>query len=174
MNANAARNGQYLSEGLSSIQGVEPPYVPSDRTTNYHKYRVRLFPERLGLEIEATDFRDKILAALKAEGVSVALWQLFPLPANPLFQHKVGFGKGYPFQFVPEVDYDSNQYSETWKLCDGSLVVCSEEYPIYPQKLELMKHYVAAFEKVFADIDEVLKIETEKKPEMTAGRAELV
>ena len=32
-NANAQRNGQYLSRELSKISGLLPPYVPDDRTT---------------------------------------------------------------------------------------------------------------------------------------------
>lgn len=177
MNANAVRNGQYLTEGLRSIEGIEPPYIPPDRTTNYHKYRIRLYPERLGLDVEATAFRDKVLAALKAEGVSAALWQTFPLPAHPLFLEKVGYGKGCPFScpfYGREIIYDPAEYPETWKLCNGSIVVCEEEYPIYPQRLELMKDYVAAFEKVFSNIDEVLKIELPDTKAMTAGRAEIL
>ncbi|GAG39788.1 unnamed protein product, partial [marine sediment metagenome] len=177
MNANAARNGQYLTEGLLSIKGVEPPYIPPDRTTNYHKYRVRLSPEMLGLEMDAVPFRDKVMAALKAEGVSVALWQLFPLPANPLFVEKVGYGKGCPFScpfYGQEIEYDADEYPETWRLCKDSFVVCEEQYPIYPQQLELMKYYVAAFEKVFSKIDDVLRIELSPAMGMTSGRAEIL
>jgi dTDP-4-amino-4,6-dideoxygalactose transaminase len=177
MNTNAVCNGQYLSEGLRNIRGLEPPYIPADRTTNYHKYRVRLDPRQVGLEVAATEFRDKVVAALKAEGVSAALWQTFPLPANPLFEVKEGYGKGCPFScpfYAKQVVYDPDEYPETRKLCDGSFVVCEEQYPIYPQKLELMKYYVAAFEKVFAHLDEVLKIQLAPKKEATLGRAELL
>lgn len=176
-NANARRNGQYLTEGLQTIKGVEPPYIPPDRTTNYHKYRVRLKREELGLEVEPTEFRDKVVAALKAEGVSVALWQTIPLPGHPLFQEKVGYGKGCPWSCPfggREIEYRSEDYPETIKLLDNSLVVAEESYPLYPQKLELMKHYVEAFEKVFTNIDEVLEIELAPPKKVTVGRAELL
>jgi hypothetical protein len=39
---------------------------------------------------------------------------------------------------------------------DTSIVVNTEPYPIYLQDMELMEHYVAAFRKVFDNLDEVL------------------
>ncbi len=48
--ANAQRNGQYLTEVLNTIDGVTPPYIPPDRTTNYHKFRVILDPGRWALK----------------------------------------------------------------------------------------------------------------------------
>ncbi|MGQ9626829.1 MAG: DegT/DnrJ/EryC1/StrS family aminotransferase [Anaerolineae bacterium] len=176
-NETARRNGQYLAEGLRAIRGVEPPYIPSDRTTNYHKYRVRLKPEELGLEIKPTEFRDKVMAALKAEGVSVALWQTFPLPANPLFQEMLGYGKGCPWScpfYGKKIEYRTEDYPETVKLLDSSIVVAEESYPLYCQTEELMKYYVAAFEKVFSNIDEVLAIELAPREKVTIGRAELL
>ncbi len=176
-NETARRNGQYLTEGLNDLRGLEPPYIPPDRTTNYHKYRVRLKPEELGLEIEPTEFRDKVVAALKAEGVSVALWQTFPLPANPLFQEKAGYGRGCPFTcpfYGQDIEYRAADYPETIRLLDNSLVVAEESYPLYCQKEELMKYYLAAFEKVFANIDEVLAVELAAREEVTIGRAELL
>jgi hypothetical protein len=109
--------------------------------------------------------------------VSVALWQTFPLPANPIFTEKNGYGKGCPFTcpyYGREIEYDRADYPETQKLCDSSFVVCSEQHPIYAQELDLMKHYVEAFEKVFANIDEILKIEVESEGEATSGRAEVL
>jgi hypothetical protein len=39
---------------------------------------------------------------------------------------------------------------------DESIVVNSEPYPIFLQDLELMECYVAAFRKVFDNLDEVM------------------
>ncbi len=175
--ANAQRNGQYLTEALSAIEGVIPPYIPPDRTTNYHKFRVRLDPKLLGVEGDPKLFRDQVMAALKAEGVSVALWQTFPLPANPLFQIGEGYGKKCPFacpHYGKEAKYDADEYPATWDLLNNSFVVCEETYPIYPQPLELMKYYGEAFQKVFANLDEVRKIEIKPTAEVATGRVEKV
>jgi dTDP-4-amino-4,6-dideoxygalactose transaminase len=159
-NANAQRNGQYLSKDLAEIKGLIVPYVPEDRTTIYHKYRVRLNPSELGIDMEASKFRDVIMAALKAEGVDVVLWQKIPVPGQTLFQLKEGYGKGCPWScsyYNKEIKYDIKDYPETVKFINDSFVVCSEPYPIYPQKLELIKYYAEAFHEVFENIGQVIE-----------------
>lgn len=158
-NANAQRNGNYLTRELSKIKGVKPPVTPEGRTHVYHKYRIRLVPEELGLDIEPVKFRDAVQKALQAEGVDAVLWQTMPVPAQPLFQLKEGYGKGCPFRcpfYGKEIEYRTEDYPETVKLIESSLVICSEPYPIFPQKMELMELYVEAFHKVFDDIDQLL------------------
>jgi len=159
-NANSQRNGEYLSKHLAEIKGIIPPYIPEDRTTIYHKYRVRLNPSELGLNIEVSKFRDLVMKALEAEGVDVVLWQTVPIPGQTLFQLKEGYGKGCPWScpyYNKEIKYDPSDYPETVKLLNDSFVVCSEPYPIYAQKLELIKYYAEAFHKVFDNIEEVVE-----------------
>ena len=55
------------------IKGLLPPITPPDRTHIYHKYRVRLDPKALGINIEPKSFRDKVMNALIAEGVDIVL-----------------------------------------------------------------------------------------------------
>lgn len=164
-NANSRRNAERLTSALQGIKGIEPPYVPPDRTHIYHKYRIRLHPEALGLKIELTEFRDKVLLALNAEGVPAVLWQTFPLPANPLFQRKEGYGKGFPWTFpgARPIQYRVEEYPETIKLLNGSIVLGSERYPLYPQSSELMDYWIEAIHKVFRNVDEV--VETVNLPE---------
>jgi len=159
-NAIAQRNGEYLSRQLRGIKGVTPPYVSQDRTTIYHKYRVRLNPSELGANVSGIKFRDAVMEALQAEGVDTVLWQTAPIPGQPLFQLKQGYGKGCPWNcthYKGKVSYDVNDYPETVELLENSLVICSEPHPIYVQPLELMKYYVEAFHKVFGNIDKVLQ-----------------
>jgi dTDP-4-amino-4,6-dideoxygalactose transaminase len=158
-NAKAQRNAEYLSKNLAEIKGVIPPFVPPDRTHVYHMYRIRLDPAKLGFDIEACLFRDSVMKALQAEGVDVALWQTVPIPGQPLFGLKQGYGKGCPWScnhYATEIKYDPKDYPETVRLLENSLVVSSWPYPLYPQSLELMKYYVEAFHKVFDNIDEVV------------------
>ena len=42
------------------------------------------------------------------------------------------------------------------KLLEDSLVVGSHTFPLFPQPLELMKKYVEAFRRVFANLDQVV------------------
>jgi dTDP-4-amino-4,6-dideoxygalactose transaminase len=175
-NANSRKNGDHLSRELSGIQGLEPPTVPEGCVTNYYKYRLRLKPEELGVKIRPEEFRDKLLLALRGEGVDVAIWQTFPLAGNPLFQLKEGYGSGCPWScsfYGRDIRYRVEDYPETVHLLNSSLIVGTEEYPLFPQKIELMECYVQAFRKVFEHLDEVLVIDTAKyRRAEDSGRAE--
>ncbi|MFQ5854112.1 MAG: DegT/DnrJ/EryC1/StrS family aminotransferase [Anaerolineae bacterium] len=159
-NGIAQRNGQYLSQELGKIKGLIPPCVPPDRTTIYHKYRIRFDPDALGLAIPAVEFRDRLLAALEAEGVAATLWHVTPLPSFPIFQKLgEGYGKGCPWNcplYDREIKYNPEDYPEAIRLLETSLIVNDEPHPIYIQDLELMEYYVDAFFKVFNDLDELL------------------
>ena len=159
INENARRNAAILEGALEEIEGVEPPFCPPDRTHIYHKYRVQLRPEALGIKEAHTVFRDKVLLALQAEGVPAVLWQTFPLPANPLFQKKEGFGKGFPWSFpgARDIRYDPSEYPETVRLLNSSIVIGSERYPLFAQTAEVVETWGEAIRKVFRNLDEVLE-----------------
>lgn len=162
-NGISRRNGDYLTKELSKIKSLIPPATPSDRTHIYHKYRVVLDQKAMGINMEPVKFRDSVMKALIAEGVDIVLWQLFPLPENPLFQNLQGYGKGCPWlcQHSRKADwkaeYSPDAYPETKKLVENSVVVCSETYPPYCQDIKLMEHYVEGFRKVFENIGEVVE-----------------
>ena len=159
-NAIAQRNGEYLSQELGKIEGLLPPHVPGDRTTVYHKYRLRFDPDGLGLKMPAVKFRDKLLDALDAEGVAVGLWHYTPMPSFPIFQNlDIGYSNGYPWRslyYDKEITYNPEDYPEAIRLLETSLVVNDEQYSIFIQDMELMECYVAAFHKVFDNLDELL------------------
>jgi dTDP-4-amino-4,6-dideoxygalactose transaminase len=158
-NAIAQRNGQFLSAELGKIAGLIPPYIPDDRTTIYHKYRLRFDPQALGLTIPAVDFRNRLIDALEAEGVEATLWHVTPLPSFPVFQRlNEGYVQGTPWLpqvEPPQVKYIPEEYPEAQRQMDESIVVNSEPYPIFLQDQELMECYVAAFRKVFDNLDEL-------------------
>ncbi len=165
INENAQRNAAILNDILKKIDGIEPPFCPPDRTHIYHKYRVRLRFDKLGVREKDTVARDKILLALQAEGVPAVLWQTFPLPANPLFQKKEGFGKGFPWSFpgARAIEYDPLEFPETIKLLNSSIVIGSEKYPVFAQSAETVELWGYAIEKVLHNLDEVM--ETVEVPE---------
>jgi dTDP-4-amino-4,6-dideoxygalactose transaminase len=159
-NSIAQRNGQYLTRELGQITGLIPPYVPPDRTTVYHKYRIRFDPDVLGLSGSAVEFRNKLLEALEAEGVAISLWHVTPLASFPVFRKlDEGYGRGCPWKcpfYGRSIQYNPEDYPEAIRLLDTSLVVNDEPHPVYLQDLGLMEYYVAAFRKVFENLDELL------------------
>ena len=158
-NAIGQRNGEYLTRELSKIPGLLPPYVPPDRTSVYHKYRVRFDPDRLGLTLPVTEFRNRLVDALEAEGVEATLWHVTPMTSFPIFQRlEEGYGKGCPWScpyYGKEIAYHPEEYPEAIRLVDTSLVINTEPYPIYLQDLDLMECYVTAIRKVFDHLDEL-------------------
>ncbi len=175
-NENSRKNGEYLSRELAKIKGLEPPYIPEHSVSNFYKYRLRLKPQALGLDTTPEAFRNKLLIALREEGVDVAIWQTTPLASNPLFQIKDGYGLGCPWScpfYKGEVVYRAEDYPVTTELLRNSIILGSEEYPLFPQPMELMEQYVEAFRKVFDHIEEVLEIDVDRfQHSGMTGRAE--
>ncbi len=156
--ANTRKNAAYLTEQLGKIRGIIPPYVPPDCTSSYYQYRIRLDPRAAGASLPPKEFRSKVLAALKAEGMEVSLWQTVPVPGQTLFQERTGYGLSCPWKcpLGEEVKYDLTEYPETVRLLGDSLVIGSHSYPLFPQPMELMRSYVEAFHRVFTNLDQIL------------------
>jgi perosamine synthetase len=128
--ARSQRNAARLSERLGRLPGVEPPAVPPDRTHVFHKYRVRLHPERAGIRLSPSALRVRALEALRAEGVEAVLWQTAPLPSHPLFAS-------------PE------RYPNAAAALDASLVIGSQSYPLFAQPPEVVDAWADGFERVW-------------------------
>jgi len=158
-NAIGQRNGAYLTQELGRIPGVIPPYVPPDRTSIYHKYRIRFDPKALGVRGPVPEFRNLLMDALQAEGVECTVWHVTPMTSFPIFQRlDEGYGKGCPWScpyYGQEIRYDPADYPEALRLMDESLVINTEPYPIFLQDLELMQHYAAAIRKVLEHGEEI-------------------
>lgn len=151
-NAQARMNGELLTRRLRGLPGVEPPFVPADCEPIYHKYRIRLKEEDLDFPLKGAAFRDLVRAALLAEGVDAVTWLEAPLPAHPIFQRRDGYGSGYPWSIAHrDYRYRVEEYPETQRLVDSSLVICSELHPIYCQPRRLVEQYAEAITKVFSD-----------------------
>src|SRR5579872_5457023 len=158
-NGNAKRNAEYLTGRLASIDLVTAPSVPADRTSVYHKYRVRLHPERLEAGLDPKRFRNAVMQSLRQEGVETVLWQVSPVPSQVLFQQQVGYGKGCPWSCQKsEVQYRNEDYPETVRLLENSVVIGSQSAPLAGQDIELMHCYAEAFEKVLADRDTLIRL----------------
>ncbi len=148
-------NAQYLSRELGAIPGVIPPYCPPDRTHVYFMYNVRFDPKAAGVQCEPRGFRVAVEKSLYKEGVLAGQWQTLPVPAQDLFQSKLGYGgTGYPWTINEargvKYNYDPARFPEAQKLCDTYTIV----HGIHaPNGKKLLDKIVAAFRKVFADLD---------------------
>jgi hypothetical protein len=120
---------------------------------------VRLDPEQAGVDVPRPVLRDTIMQALRAEGVEVVTWQTEPLPAQPLFRAREGFGAGWPWSVDRETDfdaaYDPSAFPATRRLLDGSLVLFSQSYPLIAQDREMVLRYAETFARVWKHREEL-------------------
>jgi hypothetical protein len=107
--------------------------------------------------MDAKEFREKVSAALNAEGVQVSQWWNIAIPDMVLFQNKDGYGKGCPWDCPNtrrEISYEDLELPETRRWLKEYALV---RHLHAPNDLTVMEAYVAAFEKVFANLDAVLE-----------------
>lgn len=139
-NRTARRNARALSALLADLPGLHAPVVPDDRSSAFYRYRIQVEPEELGWEGSPLELRDRLLWALQSEGVAASLWQLRPLPEQPVFRG-----------LHPE----PGAYPVTSRLLESSFVIGTAEHHLAAQPAELMDRYAEAFEKVVSSLDTV-------------------
>jgi len=155
------KNCDYLNTELAKIKGVRPPEEPEGDVHTWHLYKVRLYPEQLGItDIHVKRFRWAVHKALIEEGVDMFEWHNMPVPAQSIFMQKNAYGKGEPWtgahasQQARDMIYDPFDYPVTVDMFDRSFCI----NPVYPPNdLKLMEYIVEAFHKVFDNLDEILE-----------------
>lgn len=167
-NATAQRNAELLSAGLAELPGVIPPAVPEGREHVWYIYRVRLDPQALGWDGHATELRDRVMAALVAEGVPATIWQHDPLPAFSAFRRADGTVRPWvegaePAELTP---WDPDAFPNAVGICRETFVVGSGATPLAAQSEDAIRAYVEAFRKVIAEIETVKTMDFEL-PEQT-------
>jgi len=147
-------NAEYLTKELSKIPGVIPPYCPPGSKHVYFMYNVRFEPAAAGIDADPATFRIAVEKALYKEGMLVGQWQTMPVPAQDLFQSKLGYGSsGYPWSVNEakgiKYNYDVSQFPVASELCDTYTVL----HGIHaPNGRDLMDKFITAFHKVFANL----------------------
>jgi perosamine synthetase len=146
--ATRQRAGDRLSMGLQGLSGLRTPVVQPGCTHVYYVYPMVLDARALGVS------RDKIQAALNAEGVPVSN-RYQNLHLLPMFQRKIAYGsKGFPWTSdicKRDVDYSKGICPVAEELNDSSYLgfgICA--YDLGEQEVDLI---VQAFEKVWANLD---------------------
>ena len=154
-------NGKHLSGRLDGIAGVNPPLHPRDGANTYYLYSVAVDPVALDLDVEAGKLRNAAMKALSAENVDMFCWMKVPVPAQPVFRNRLGYGNGSPWNCPGgDVSYDLDQYPNTFAALDNSFIV---RRIVPPNDTELMDRYADAFEKVFGQIERVLDLYDESE-----------
>ncbi|RKU17094.1 DegT/DnrJ/EryC1/StrS family aminotransferase [Candidatus Poribacteria bacterium] len=155
-NALRIRNCNFLTEHLSKIKGIETPYVPPQCESVFYNYVVGVKPDELGLSVSPRVFREKIQEALAAEGLHVGQWQRRPVPAQEIFQARIGYGRGCPWTcgHAQPVEYRTEDYPNATAFIDSHFYLFDVNPP---NDLDLMKLYVEAFEKVMDNPDQLVE-----------------
>ena len=155
-NALRVRNCDYLTEHLNEIDGIETPVVPAGREPVYYNYVIGFDPGALGLDVSAQTLREKVQAALRAEGVPTGQWQRLPVPSQEIFQNRIGYGKGCPWHCNQStVEYRTEDYPKAVEFINSHCYLFDVNPP---NDLELMRLYVAALRKVMGQVDAVLAV----------------
>lgn len=153
------QNANWLTKELAKIPGVIPPYCPPECKHVYFMYNVRFDNKSAGVDCEPRRFRIAVEKALYKEGMLVGQWQTMPVPAQDLFQSKLGYGGShYPWALNEakgiHYDYRVDQFPVAQQLCDTYTIV----HGIHaPNGIGLMTKFAEAFHKVFENLDQVMR-----------------
>ncbi len=143
--ARAQGSAARLGARLSKLPGISPPYVPSDRTSVFHKYRVSFDRAAAGLEeFSPLRIRKALLSAMKAHGFEVTLWEQRPQTAQSVFAKDTSaVGR------IRE-NYDA-QFESVQNLLDSSFILFTQSCPLIAQSEALVDRYADAFETLWAE-----------------------
>ncbi|HEX2051146.1 MAG TPA: DegT/DnrJ/EryC1/StrS family aminotransferase [Actinomycetota bacterium] len=137
---------------VRELPGLECPSAPPDRTHVWHILRFRCEPERAGIDVSPRAFRDALRRALAAEGVPASTYQRVPLPDQPVFRARVGFGRGYPWTLAPERGPDG-EFPNATRALQQSFTI--QKFHLNPHAGATLQRFADAFEKVFDNLDVV-------------------
>lgn len=161
------RNCEYLTEKLSEIPGITPPYVRPGYKHVYHYYNCLWDPQRHGVS------RDKFCQALNAEGVyavayvndanyrfapeSKPIQAGGPIHLRTMFQERNLYGRGCPF-LCPHVQnppvYRKGDLPVSEEMAEREFALCQAHLspPCDERDMQLI---VDAIQKVMDHIDEL-------------------
>ena len=144
-------NANQLTEHLSNLKGLQLPLV---REGNLHSYYI--YPLVLDLEILKTS-REKIINALKSEGVDGLMSGYVNVHLLPTFQKKIAYGsQGFPWTYEKsrkDINYDKGICPIAEKLHSESFLgieICD-----FDLSIEDIEKIGYAFSKVWNNLNEL-------------------
>jgi dTDP-4-amino-4,6-dideoxygalactose transaminase len=153
--AKQRENAAVLARELEGTPNLILPTASPDCEHNWYNYTLRFDMDALGHAHDASAFRDKLVNALKAEGLETGVWQSFILPAMTVFQNKDGYGHGCPWScpHAQTVDYSPDRFPMAIKHCD---IHTGMTTPLRaPNGPEVAKLAAKAIKKVMSNLDQV-------------------
>ncbi|MCK4783915.1 MAG: DegT/DnrJ/EryC1/StrS family aminotransferase [Desulfobacteraceae bacterium] len=166
MNGQRLDNARKLNRELSPIPGVTVTRETDDRQGVYWFYPIWLDPGEAGLDVEPACMRRAVERALWAEGLRAGPWQTVPVPSQTLFREQVGYGKGCPWtcsHYTGDVRYAEERYPEAERFIDHVMWLATGYAP--PNTEKEMDIIIAAFHKVFNQLDEVVDYHVKNPPQ---------
>jgi len=148
-------NASVLTEEIKGIPGLLLPFEPAGHKHNWYNYTVHTDGSPYGFGDRQAAFRNAVLTALRAEGVTCGIWQSFILPAMTVFQAQNAYGKGCPWNCpnAEKVVYRAEDYPVAQKHCDTHFGMTE---PLRaPNRTKVAKLVGTAFRKVFENISQL-------------------
>lgn len=159
-NAQRRQFANYLTSELAEIPGFEGPYTPEYADPVYFSYVVTFRPDQLSLDLTAEQWKKASQKALAAEGVGLGQWQTRPVPAQDVFQDRVGYGKGCPW--TCPFGRGNVSYDEDYPLTSEFIASHAYLRGVHPPNtMDLMKLYVDGFRKVSDNASRVAELAQE-------------
>ncbi|HUW84527.1 MAG TPA: DegT/DnrJ/EryC1/StrS family aminotransferase [Phycisphaerae bacterium] len=152
-------NATRLTECLVDAWGLILPAEPEGRTHCWYNYTIRFDMEALGHSHDASAFRDRLIRAMRAEGVLTEVWQKTILPAMTVFRAKNAYGKGCPWQCPHSrpVEYRQDQYPVAQKHADWHTGMTT---PLRsPNGPEVAEATARGIRKVMGNLDQLERLE---------------
>jgi len=153
--ARQRRNARHLARCLEDVDSVILPSEPGEYKHNWYNFTLRFDMEALGHSKDSAAFRDRVVAAMKAEGVETGLWQNFILPAMTVFRARNGYGRGCPWdcRYSGDVDYIPEDYPVAQLHCDTHTGMT---YPLRsPNGPEVAELMATGIRKVMDNLDQI-------------------
>lgn len=148
-----------LDERLDGLEGILLPKVPYDALSARYNYPVVLDTPLRGEE--ARRYRDRVVEALRAEGVPACVWQRKTLCDQQVIQDGVGYGLGCPWRcphtsrsVLPLPWPDAQRYVDTYFALDD---IQRPSISLEGAR-ELMQQYAYALEKVMFHRERLMEI----------------
>ncbi len=145
------RAAERLTEGLQGLVGLRTPIIKPDCTHAYYVYPMILATDQLGVS------RERILAALEAEGVTGLAAGYANLHLLPMYQQKLAYGsKGFPWT----ADICKRDVSYAKGICHVAEELHEKSYLGYAMCLNELEYgdvdlIVEAFRKVWSNLDKI-------------------
>lgn len=144
--ASRQRAARQLDEGLAGLRGLRTPLVEPGGTHVYYVYGMTLDVDALGVP------RDRIVAALRAEGVPGLMAGYQNIHLLPIFQHRIAYGtRSFPWTLAErEIAYEPGICpiaEELHAKAFMGLNMCMCEY--HPGDIDRM---ILAFRKVWDNL----------------------